>query len=68
MAGTSFEDLTPHRKLQIEMAAKGCISGRLTEWPHLYRALESLGYPVTVDVLALEAKEWCCEILEKAKK
>lgn len=30
--------------LQIEMAAKGCVSGTLREWPMLKRALAEQGY------------------------
>jgi len=35
--------MTAHRWLQIEMAAKGCVSGTLREWPHLLAALRELG-------------------------
>lgn len=62
----TFDELTPHRKMQIEHAARGMISGRLSEWPHLYRALESLGYASSVDVTATQTQEWCQEILKKA--
>lgn len=38
------EDSESHSRIQIEMAANGCISGTLSEWPHLKHALRKLGY------------------------
>lgn len=35
--------LTEHDWLQVDMAARGCISGRLHEWPHLGAAFERAG-------------------------
>ena len=36
------EELTAHDWLQIEQAARGCVSGTSSEWPHLTRAIEKL--------------------------
>lgn len=38
-----IEDSDHHMRLQIEMAAKGCVSGRGAEWPHLLHALRHYG-------------------------
>lgn len=38
------KDANEHDKLQIEMAARGCVSGRLGEWPMLKSALRKYGY------------------------
>lgn len=35
-------ELTEHDWLQIEMAARGCISGRLSEWPDLITAIRKV--------------------------
>jgi hypothetical protein len=35
--------LTEHDWLQVDMAARGCISGRLHEWPHLSAAFKRAG-------------------------
>jgi hypothetical protein len=32
-----------HLRLQLEQAAKGCVSGTLAEWPHLDSALRHSG-------------------------
>ncbi len=37
-------ELTEHDWIQVEMAARGCVSGTLEEWPHLARALKRLGH------------------------
>lgn len=36
-------ELTESDWLQIEMAARGCVSGQLREWPKLQSALRKLG-------------------------
>ena len=38
-----IEDSESHELIQIEMAAKGCVSGTLAEWPHLKSALRKRG-------------------------
>lgn len=35
--------LTEQDRLQVDMAARGCVSGRLYEWPHLGAAFERAG-------------------------
>ena len=39
----SIQDSQSHMQIQIEMAAKGCISGTGAEWPHLLHALRHYG-------------------------
>lgn len=38
-----MEGMNDHDWLQIEQAANGCISGDLSEWPHLALAFKKLG-------------------------
>lgn len=35
--------LTEHDWLQVDLAARGCVSGRLHEWPHLAAAFKRAG-------------------------
>lgn len=49
--------------LQIDPAARGCISGRLAEWPHLAEALRQHGYRLAPDTPARDLKTICREIL-----
>lgn len=42
--------LTKLELLALEMAALGCVAGRLEEWPHLRSALEALGLPAWPDL------------------
>lgn len=41
--GITTKHLTEHDWLQINMAAKGCVSGNLAEWPHLKAAFDRAG-------------------------
>jgi hypothetical protein len=36
------DKLTDHDWLQIEMAARGCVSGTSDEWPNLRKAIEKI--------------------------
>lgn len=38
-----IQDSDHHMRLQVEMAAKGCVSGQGREWPHLLHALRHYG-------------------------
>jgi len=49
--------------IHLEMAASGCVSGTLKEWPMLYETLLIAGYPVTKDTTALQARTWAREYL-----
>ena len=57
-------DSESHMRLQIEMAAKGCVSGTGAEWPHLLHALRHYGQPASkemyADKLRLAAQRVCC--------
>lgn len=53
----TFEELNPSHQLAIEMAARGCVSGTLDEWPALLSALLKLGEPVTLGTSAWDARE-----------
>ncbi len=41
----AIEDLTEHDWIQIEQAARGCVSGTSVEWPHLMRAIQKISGP-----------------------
>lgn len=45
--------------LQIEMAAKGCVSGTLKEWPMLAAALRKLGHELPPTTPAQELRNLC---------
>ena len=45
--------------LQIEMAAKGCVSGTLKEWPMLAAALRKLGHELPPTTPAQELRDLC---------
>jgi hypothetical protein len=51
--------------LAIEQAAKGCISGKLKEWPILLKELLLYGIPVTGEEFADEVKKICITLLKK---
>lgn len=48
-------------KLQVEMAAKGAVSGTAREWPLLKQALIDAGYTVGDDTPAAELKRMAKE-------
>lgn len=50
-------------RVQIETAAQGCISGTLSEWPHLKSALRKLGYDLPDCSSADTVKHLCQKIL-----
>jgi len=45
--------------LQVEMAAKGCVSGTLREWPMLNRAMLELGHNLPPATLAATLRDLC---------
>lgn len=45
--------------LQVEMAAKGCVSGTLSEWPMLSRALKELGHDLPPSTPAATLRALC---------
>jgi len=45
--------------LQVEMAAKGCVSGTLREWPMLARALKELGHDLPPSTPAATLRDLC---------
>lgn len=64
----TFYELSERHQDQIRMAATGCISGTLVEWPHLYWALEKLGHKVSPDMTAIEVKRICRRIVYSRSK
>ncbi len=50
-------------RVQIEMAAKGCISGTLSEWPHLKSVLRKAGYDLPGHTSAFTLTKLCKELL-----
>ena len=50
-------------RLQIEMAAKGCINGPLSEWPQLKNALSSLGYDLPDCTTPMTLTSLCRKLL-----
>jgi hypothetical protein len=56
--------LTPHDWLQIDQAARGCISGTSDEWPHLCNAIAKLqGKPLWCRQSADWLRGFCSGIL-----
>ena len=49
--------------IHFEMAARGCVSGTLAEWPMLGLALRKAGYPATTETTALQARTWARDYL-----
>lgn len=56
-----------HDDLQIEMAARGCISGRLEEWPHLTAALNRRDLTIGPRALSSWVIDICKSIREPAE-
>lgn len=54
-----ISDSESHEILQIEMAAKGCVSGTLDEWPHLKSALRKRGIHLDGSTQSVEIKRIC---------
>lgn len=50
-------------RLQLTMAAVGCVSGTLVEWPQLLAALQRAGRPATKHTSADEARRMAQEAL-----
>ena len=59
----SFSELSAIRQLAIEQAAAGCVSGHLSEWPVLSKALEELGHGIPPDTDASRLRELCRSIM-----
>jgi hypothetical protein len=53
--------------LHIEMAAKGCISGTLNEWPMLRKSLRENGLNLSDDTHAITLRKICSLIVSKCK-
>jgi len=54
-----IDDSESQEMMQIEMAAKGCVSGTLSEWPHLKRALRKRGIDMLSTATAQEMRDVC---------
>jgi len=50
-------------RVQIEMAAKGCISGTLSEWPLLKSVLKELGYDLPDHTASITLSRLCRKLL-----
>jgi len=55
--------LSEHDRLQIDQAARGCISGTLEEWPDLNNALRLCGYYRDPETCAIDLGELCRKIV-----
>lgn len=51
--------------LHLEMAAKGCISGTLSEWPELKEALRRHGVTLDGGIAAIDVANACRHLLDK---
>ena len=51
--------------LHIEMAAKGCVSGTLSEWPMLRRSLRENGLHLDETTDAITLRKICSLIVSK---
>lgn len=60
----SVEDSDSQARLQIEMAAAGCVSGTLAEWPHLKAALRRWGVQLPDSTTARELKRECLKLTQ----
>lgn len=58
-----IKDSESHELIQIEMAAKGHVSGTLAEWPHLKHALRKRGTNLPDTANAQEMRAACCRQL-----
>lgn len=56
--------INDHDRLQIEMAARGCVSGTLAEWPHLMGALRRSGFDLPAKTEAWRLRNLSRQILE----
>ena len=63
-----MENQESQEMLQIEMAAKGCVSGTLAEWPHLERALRKRGIDMANTATAQEMQAACKSYLQRLNK
>lgn len=57
-AATEFD------RLQVQMAAKGCVSGTLAEWPYLAGALRRYGFDLPPETEARHLRDLSREILD----
>lgn len=60
-----IEDSFNQRKIQIQQAARGCVSGTLAEWPHLLSALRYFGKRANPTTLAFAASCMAREVCEE---
>lgn len=54
--------------IQIEMVAKGCVSGTLVEWPRLRLAFDRLGLDSRGNMVSGKIRDICGEIWEMKQK
>lgn len=54
-----INDSESQEMMQIEMAANGCVSGTLSEWPHLKHALRKRGIDMPCTATAQEMRDVC---------
>jgi hypothetical protein len=57
-----------HYWLQIEQASRGCVSGTLAEWPHLYQALLAEGVVLPKDTHHSELRRICLELVKDKER
>lgn len=56
-------ELSEHLRMQVKIAAQGCISGTLGEWPHLRHALKLLGHDMPKDTICNPTVRELCKKL-----
>jgi hypothetical protein len=65
-AGGMAMVLTPNDQMHLEMAAKGCVSGTLREWPLLRRAFVAAGVVPDENWTTAKMREMAQGVLREA--
>ena len=59
--------MTDHDQLQLDQAARGCVSGTLAEWPLLQVALARHGMKLPATARAREMQRASAECLDRSE-
>lgn len=65
--GVRLDTLNAHDWLQLEQAARGCVSGSLDEWPDLINAIVKAGCANKIG-LCMASVVTCCQMLVAHKE